>query len=356
LAVPTGKITLAFCVGCGLIFNQSYLHEAIAYNQEYENSLHFSERFNEYIRSLARDLIERFNLRNKDVIEIGCGKGDFLALLCEAGNNRGVGFDPSFEQERLARPGSGRLRIIADFYSEAYAHLGCDFLCCRQTLEHIPQPVAFLRTVRRALGASHERTVVFFEVPNALYTFRHMGVWDIIYEHVTYFWSAPLRRLFDRSGFRVLSVRESYGSQFLCVEAVPGPATDTADPAGPEEMAEVTEEVRLFGQRFRSAVDAAATVLDSAERQKQRIVLWGAGSKGVTFLNIFKDRSVLEYAVDVNPHKQGKFVPGTGHAIVPPAFLSEYRPDMVLVMNPLYRDEIAGYLLNLSIPSRLVVV
>jgi FlaA1/EpsC-like NDP-sugar epimerase len=121
-------------------------------------------------------------------------------------------------------------------------------------------------------------------------------------------------------------------------------------------MEQVIEEVQLFGETFRTAVEVAARVLDRAEEQKQRVIVWGAGSKGVTFLNVFKDRSILEYAVDVNPHKQGKFVPGTGQPIMPPQFLSEYEHDVVLVMNPLYQEEIARYLDDLSIVPKLVLV
>jgi SAM-dependent methyltransferase len=356
LSFPTGVIKLAFCPSCGLIFNQAYECKGITYDAQYENSLHYSSRFDEYIRSLAKDLVERFDLYEKDVIEIGCGKGEFLALLCELGDNRGMGFDPSVEDKRLNGTATQRVRLIRDFYNDAYSNLACDFLCCRQTLEHISQPAAFLCTVRNALGVSNKQTAVFFEVPNALYTLRHKGIWDIIYEHVTYFWSAPLSRLFAQCGFDVKSVRESYGGQFLCLEAFPGLRKDICGLVCRDEMEQVIEEVQLFGETFRTAVEVAARVLDRAEEQKQRVIVWGAGSKGVTFLNVFKDRSILEYAVDVNPHKQGKFVPGTGQPIMPPQFLSEYEPDVVLVMNPLYQEEIARYLDDLSIVPKLVLV
>ena len=122
------------------------------------------------------------------------------------------------------------------------------------------------------------------------------------------------------------------------------------------EMTKVAEEVRVFGDTFRSTVQKAADVLDSIKRRKQRAVVWGAGSKGVTFLNIFKNHDSLEYVVDINPHKQGKFVPGTGQPIVDPPFLSSYKPDVVFVMNPLYRQEIAARLADLSVQADLILV
>ena len=80
------------------------------YTQSYENSLHFSPGFQKFAADLADRLITRYNLRGKDVIDIGCGKGDFLKLICARGGNRGVGFDPSYVPDpadsapRIARP------------------------------------------------------------------------------------------------------------------------------------------------------------------------------------------------------------------------------------------------------------
>lgn len=356
LAFPRGRIELAFCPHCGLVFNRAFSPELLAYDQQYENSLHFSRRFDDYIRDLAQDLVERLDLRSKDIIEIGCGKGDFLALLCELGDNRGVGFDPTYEPDRLDALATGRMRIVRDLYTETFGHLACDLLCCRQTLEHMPAPAEFLRTLRQTLGSNRTGTVVFFEVPNALYTIRHKGIWDIIYEHVSYFWAAPLSQLFARSGFSIRIVKETYGQQFLCLEAVPDQVQDVNPFTSQIELDRVAEEIRIFGGTFRSMVQSARSVLETLEKQQQRAVIWGSGSKGVTFLNIFKDHNILKHAVDINPHKQGKYIPGTGHAIVGPESLREIRPDVVFLMNPLYRDEIASQLADLSVSAELVAV
>jgi hypothetical protein len=69
-------------------------------------------------------------------------------------------------------------------------------------------------------------------------------------------------------------------------------------------------------------------------------VVWGAGSKGVMFLNHVQNRNGVEYVVDINPQKQGMFVAGTGQQIVSPQFLQLYRPDVIVVMNVIYQKEI----------------
>ena len=97
-------------------------------------------------------------------------------------------------------------------------------------------------------------------------------------------------------------------------------------------------------------------IMHDVGNQGGRAAIWGSGSKGVTLLNLFKDNAALTHAVDINPHKQGKFVPGTGHPIVGPEVLARVRPDVVFVMNPLYRAEIAQQLQSLGLRPELVNV
>lgn len=185
-----GEIRLGFCHACGMVYNLSFDPGLMRYTQRYENSLEFSPKFQQYARELAARLIGGCDLRGKDIIEIGCGKGQFLSLLCQLGHNRGIGFDPSYEGETEKEADGGRTTFIRDFYSEAYAGYTADLICCRHTLEHIHRPHQFLSEIRRAIG-NRKETMVFFEVPDALFTLRDLGIWDIIYEHCSYF-SAPL--------------------------------------------------------------------------------------------------------------------------------------------------------------------
>jgi hypothetical protein len=76
------------------------------------------------------------------------------------------------------------------------------------------------------------------------------------------------------------------------------------------------------------------------KRDGRRVVLWGGGSKAVAFLTTLGVQDEIEYAVDINPYKHGTFLAGGGQKIVAPCFLQEYKPDTIVIMNPIYRDEI----------------
>jgi SAM-dependent methyltransferase len=324
------------------------------YDEAYENSLHFSARFQEYVEALAAGLIERHGLRHKTIVEIGCGQGDFLRMLCAGGDNRGIGFDPAYMPEQDSASRDQRVEIVQDFYSEKYSDLHADFICCRHTLEHIPTPIQMLQMLRRAIG-SRQDTTLFFEVPNALYTVRDLGIWDLIYEHCSYFTPQSLQRAFEQAGFSVQSIEPTFGEQFLCIEAVPTQeAVHRAEPNA-VTMTGLTGDIQRFSDAYRSKVQYMTQTLARLQEQNQKVVVWGAGSKGVTFQNVLNTAETIQYVVDVNPRKHDMYVAGTGQQIVPPTFLSEYQPDAVIIMNAIYQDEIAEALRAQNVDAELIL-
>jgi hypothetical protein len=221
LNCPKGDIHLTACPGCDHVFNPAFDPARMEYTGRYENSLFFSPQFQSYAGSLAEGLVRRHDLHGKDIIEIGSGKGDFLKLLCRLGDNRGVGFDPSYDPALDPDPPAG-IRFVRDFYGERYSDYAADLICCRHVLEHIAEPARFLSLLRNAIGARASK--VFFEVPNGLYSFLDLGIWDLIYEHVSYFTESSLTTVFRNAGFQVLNTGVEYDNQFLWIEAAPCPA------------------------------------------------------------------------------------------------------------------------------------
>ncbi len=338
---PKGDIGLTFCSACGHIFNTAFNLDSMTYGQTYENSLHFSPSFQEYATALAESLIKRYDLHKKVVMEIGCGKGDFLKLLCGLRGNKGIGFDPSYHQEESGIPSEDSITIIPDYYSERYSEYKADIVCCRQVLEHIGSPGNFIASLQRAIE-SRINTIVFFEVPNSAFTLRDLGIWDIIYEHCSYFSPTSLARLFDSSGFRVLRLEETFGRQYLCIEAsISTNGIKNSSNGVGYDLESIKSDVSSFTERHQKKIGEWHLRLEDMKQKGMNAVIWGAGSKGVTFLNTIAGDSI-KYVVDINPRKHGMFIPGTGQEIVRPDFLLSYRPDAIIVMNPLYLEEVRG--------------
>ncbi len=345
-----GDLNLGFCRHCGHIFNFAFDPDLMDYTVEYENSLHFSPHFQRYAKALAHHLVEKYSLWRKQIVDIGCGKGDFLAALCEIGNNKGIGFDKSYSPENATHKKELELEFVHDFYSEHHHHYHADIFCCRHVLEHIDQPIEFVRGLRRSIGNRSE-VVVFFEVPSVMYTLRDLGIWDLIYEHCSYFSAGSLAYLFRDSGFAVNSVSELYDGQFIGIESFPERARTPSSVAG--DVTEIQEAVAAFSEKYRRKVQHWKAQFDDFARTGKRTVVWGCGSKGVTFLNICNPQQV-EFVVDINPRKHGRYVAGTGQQVVPPNFLLKYNPDVVIVMNDVYRDEISGQVKELGLSPEFI--
>ena len=351
---PCGDVILGFCDRCGFITNTEFDSKWSAYAPNYEDQQSYSPTFNKFSLKLANHLINKYDLRNKDIIEIGCSKGDFLLLLCELGNNRGVGIDPSVVPGRVKSEAADRVTFIQDYYSEKHSEYVGDFICCRHTLEHIQPTSEFIKTVRKSIG--DRDTVVVFEIPDNTRVLKEQAFEDIYYEHCSYFSPGTLARLFRDSGFEVTDLYCDYGDQYLLIEAKPIPAISDKVHPFEETVEDVAQDVELFKEKITGKLEYWKNYLEDAQAKQEKVVVWGSGSKCVAFLTTLKTIDKIEYAVDINPHRHGKYIPGVGKEIMSPEFLKSYQPDKVIIMNAIYTEEISAMLDEMGVKAEVVAL
>jgi SAM-dependent methyltransferase len=355
LAFPRGDLRLAFCRGCGFITNTAFDPTLEASSGDYEDSQAHSPRFRAFAEELAQRWIDTYDIRGRTVLEIGCGKGWFLQTICELGDNKGIGVDPIARHDRIDDP-DGRITLIHDFYSEKYADLAPDVVVCRHTLEHIHPVADFMRTVRATIGDRAE-TIVLFEVPDVRRVLDDLGFWDVYYEHCSYFSAGSLGRLFRCTGFEVLDIRREYDDQYLTIDAAPSTAPAPGEPLPMEDdVAVLATSIERFAPELQPRLDGWRTRLRDIAARGGRAVVWGGGSKGATYVNTLRVGDDIACLVDINPFMQGKFIAGAGSEIVAPERLTEIRPDVVFLMNPIYRAEVQGDLDRLHVDAELVDV
>jgi hypothetical protein len=352
LAFPRGDIELGFCRGCGFIGNVRFDPALERYSPAYEETQAYSPRFLRFLDEVWDDQIARFELGpGMTALEIGCGKGEFLVGLCERSGCGGIGLDPGYRPERTRTSAAERINFIRDFYGPKYGHLQADYVCCRHTLEHIGPVLDFVRLVRETIG-DRRHVNVLFELPDMERVLQQGAFWDIYYEHCSYFTRGSLARLFRSAGFDVHRLYKTYDDQYLMLEAQP--AARPTDALLPQEndLAAVTALVARFERQVGERLQSLADTLARHRDRGQRLAIWGSGSKCVSLLSALKPELVA--VVDVNPHKHGKFLAGSGLEIVGPDALCTLRPDVVLVMNSIYTEEIRRDLAARSLHPELI--
>jgi len=139
----------------------------------------------------------------------------------------------------------------------------------------------------------------------------------------------------------VRDIWSGYGGQYLMIEAIPGDESVASAAGGFEEISGLASKIAAFERHVPHMVQRWRREIGAMAESRRKVVLWGSGSKAVSFLTTVGVDTELEFVVDINPNRQGCFMPGTGHKIVAPEALVAYRPDVVIIMNPIYRDEIA---------------
>lgn len=346
LAWPRGRLSLIRCARCGLVFNHLFDPETQRFGPGYEETQQYSPTFAAFQSAVIRDLVGRHGLREKSILEIGCGKGSFLREVCAAGRNIGVGYDPAYEDR--GEPCPPGVQFHAAHFTEDTREPPADMVVCRHTLEHILGVRLF---IRRMVDAAKPGGLLVIEVPAFERIVRDGAFWDIYYEHATYWTSDTLHAALAAEGCLDIRVRSAFGDQYLIAEARRGVDEPMQTPwhRSPADNAQV---------RLAEARSAWAQFLARALARGQRVALWGSGSKGVGLLaGVGSDAArAVRCAVDINPHRHGRWMPGVGVRIVAPEDLRGDTPDLVVALNAVYRGEIAAELAEVAPGASLVAL
>ena len=346
VGIRRGDIELVRCGACGLVFNAAFDASAVPYDRAYENQQDFSATFDRHATDVALWIAGKIRGRSPHVLEIGCGKGVFLRRLVGITRGRGTGYDTSYEKTRETFP---NISIRREYLRPQRVNEAADAIVVRHVVEHIGPIGSFLADLaeiaRRSGGPP-----VFVETPRLEWIVRTRSAWDIFYEHCNYFTEASLESLCRKAGFYVRARRRVFGGQYQLLELRLSSAPKRRY-AGPDGTRISMHALRRLGP---SAWRRQAAQIDRLRRGGPW-VLWGAGAKGVCIANRLPVELPAK-VIDINPAKQGSFVPGAAVPVVAPSARALSGVKLVVIANPSYRFEIKKALRGFAYAGRIHVL
>lgn len=350
-AYPSGDLALTLCRDCGFLFNAIFDASIVDYAQTTEESQHFSGTFTRFAKALVDEIAADTDLAGARVLEIGCGKGDFLTALVEKTGCEAIGIDPGFRGDGRAL--DPRIRFVRDYFDPSQVTHPVHSVICRHTLEHVQDVAAFMAAIMQVIGRDADVQVVF-ETPDVARVLSEGAFWDIYHEHCSYFTIGSHARLFRRAGLDVRHSALVYDGQYIVQYARPGSGATRPEE---DDLAATLAAAAAFPAKVAQTQETWRKVILDAHRRGARTALWGGGSKAVAFLTTLGlGAEEVDQVIDVNPFKQGKFLPHTAHRVEAPGALLAAPPDQVIVMNPIYRDEIAADLAAMGLSPNVLTL
>lgn len=320
------EIDIHRCARCDHYFNAAFVGQTVDYTSDnIAESRTFSPRYKNFLTGQVAEIMKIAGDDLKCILEVGSGQGDFLAMFPNSA--RRIGFEPGPEGD-----------VSIDLYPDVEVRrtyfvaddvlkedLAPDLIVMRQVLEHVSDPLVFLKAYRTLLSrAESGNGLLYIEVPSTNATIEKGRFSDFYYDHVGFFTLNSMSEALRSVGFFIERLELAFGGEIISCFARPAEAV-------------------LRQSRFSSRQAYWADLFARLKESGEKVVFWGSAGTGTMFLNMVGiDQTEFPFVVDSDPRKVGKFIPGTGQEVVPPEFIADYRPDVVVILSQLHSKEIAG--------------
>ncbi len=350
---PFYPLRALVCERCFLVQLEEFeTPERIFSDYAYYSS--YSASWLEHCRGYAELMTERLELGpHSHVVEIASNDGYLLQYFLERGIPvRGIEPAANVAEVALAKG----IPTLVEFFGRSVARslapqVRADLLVGNNVLAHVPDLNDFVAGMKLLLASAGTITMEFPHLMRLI----EGGQWDTIYhEHFSYFSFLTVSRVFAAHGLRLFDVEElpTHGGSLRVYGGHDDDAGKTDTPRAVEMRArereagyERLETYMRYGARVEADKRRILQFLIGLKNEGRRVVGYGAPAKGNTLLNYCGvRRDFLDYTVDLNPHKQGRYLPGSHIPIRAPRAIREDRPDVVMILPWNLKDEIVGQL------------
>lgn len=262
--------------------------------------------------------INKFNLKGKRIVEIGCGRGEFLSFWKDYDVDV-TGIEYSRDLVELGKKDG--LKIINDFIDDSKQHIEgapYDAFCQFNFLEHQPYPNEMLQGIYNNLT---DDGVGLVTVPSLEYILKYDGYYELIRDHIAYYSADSLRFLFEKNGFEVCEIRTvNRDTHEILVRKRPN------------------IDLTHWKENFESLKKEINKFIDE---NHGNVAIWGASHQGFTLIPSLGIGDRIKYIIDSAKFKQGRFSPASHNKIVSPDYFHTNPVAAILIVAPGYTDEIA---------------
>ena len=355
VSAECGEIAFYFCPDCLFTFNAAFDQSTMDYSVDYESSRSHSQYFVDYLDQVCIQLNEVLSIRDKTVIEVGCGDGFFLKRLRQMWPVDGYGYDPSSNIDAASGPDDPTLHFVRGYYNSESVDVIPDVLIMRHVLEHQKSPTNFLDQILSKTTVN-KKVSLYVEVPAWEWIADNNQFYAFSYEHCSYYTQPSINAIMSKYHYTPKKVSFSFADEYLQYFGTSNRSLNQFNPSEIDLVSRqcITEASIRFAERVPKIIDGLRSHVDG---RLSEAVLWGAAGKGTTLLNLLDIKEdQLGYVVDSNPARHGTYIPSTGQQVIPPEFLRKLQPKYVLVTNSNYQTEINAQIKALGLQVELILI
>jgi len=306
------------CSGCGLVQLNS---NPVPYYKEVIRAAAFSEEMKIFRLNQFRNIVQKYSLQGKKIIEIGCGRGEYLSIMQQFGVDA---YGLEYSDEAVSYCINDGLKVSRGFIDSGTYKIGdapFDAFYILNFLEHLPDLNSTLAGICNNLK---DDGIGLVEVPNFDMILRNKLFSEFISDHLFYFTRETLGTTLMLNGFDVIEYNDVWYDYIISATVKKRKKIDMTHFYGCQTKlkAEIEQYIRGY--------------------KNKKVAIWGAGHQALTVISMTNLADKIKYVVDSAPFKQGKYTPATHIPIVPPETLDTDPVDAIIVMAASYSDEVAG--------------
>ncbi len=300
-------LAINICRDCGIAFIPDPCPPEKLYLDYNYNFSHWKSE--PHMEAEIAMIVNGCNGLSDSIFEIGCNDGTFISNF--DGVNRRVGMEPNLHPAKLSEQKG--IKVIKEFLSREVSEkiiteYGCfDLVVARQVLEHLQDYSLFFQCLDILLS---DRGYVFVDVPDSENGFQQGDCSIIWEEHVVYFSENTLKNLFFENGFELVDIKKFNFSGGI-VSCLFRKLKNKKKCPDRQDVGSFINDALSFGKKVENYRGRLSRLLTFCKQQNQRVIVYGVGCRGSLFVNGLKLASMIDFAVDDQEERQGKYMAGS---------------------------------------------